>query len=371
MDPELVAKKLEYEAKKARLKELRMRLTCTICGAKPKTYCSTDCQRIDWRDRGHRKACKKIRADRAAEAARAEAPTPLPSPPREVVYGPAPRSQADEIRARIAAEHEAARARREANPEPEPTSARAAAALAPKVAVNARRRDDRRGDDVDVSRQSVRARARGARGQDADERRAVGRVLAQALRDHHGDGHEAAAHAREAAEAAGDEAPLQATTYRIYNVAVPFEADPGASASSEEVSAGLVAATRQQVKKLQEKGKKKKQKRATLRSVRHVVRKSLDARHRLPEPLWVYAADAARGDGFDVTVLERGEPVEVRGRDIGRLAARRSLVEESNFCFGEAARHVVRRETDDESAGTPKTSAVLRTLVFHGAPRRS
>jgi len=84
-------------------------------------YCSTDCQRIDWRDRGHRKACKKIRDERAAEAARAEAPTPPPSLP---VYGPAPRSHADEIRARIAAEHEAARARREANPEREPTSAR-------------------------------------------------------------------------------------------------------------------------------------------------------------------------------------------------------------------------------------------------------
>jgi TPR repeat protein len=41
-----------------------------------------------------------------------------------VFYGPAPRSHADEIRARIAAEHEAARVRREANPEPEPTSAR-------------------------------------------------------------------------------------------------------------------------------------------------------------------------------------------------------------------------------------------------------
>jgi TPR repeat protein len=39
-------------------------------------------------------------------------------------YGPAPRSHADEVRARIAAEHEAARARREANPEPEPQSAR-------------------------------------------------------------------------------------------------------------------------------------------------------------------------------------------------------------------------------------------------------
>jgi TPR repeat protein len=41
-----------------------------------------------------------------------------------VFYGPAPRSHADEIRARIAAEHEAARARREANPEREPLSAR-------------------------------------------------------------------------------------------------------------------------------------------------------------------------------------------------------------------------------------------------------
>jgi TPR repeat protein len=41
-----------------------------------------------------------------------------------VFYGPAPRSHADEIRARIAAEHDAARARREANPEREPLSAR-------------------------------------------------------------------------------------------------------------------------------------------------------------------------------------------------------------------------------------------------------
>ena len=131
MDPELIKKKLEYEERKARAKALQLRLTCTICGAKPRTllncpcgttqYCSTDCQRIDWRDRGHRKACKKIRDERAAEAARAEAPAP---PPRDVVYGPAPRSRADEIRARIAAEHEAARARREANPEPEPVSAR-------------------------------------------------------------------------------------------------------------------------------------------------------------------------------------------------------------------------------------------------------
>ena len=127
-------KQREYEAKKARAKALKLRLTCTICGANPKIllncpcgttqYCSTECQRIDWRDRGHRKACKKIRNERAAEAARPEAPTPPPSPPKEVVYGPAPRSHADEVRARIAAEHEAARLRREANPEPEPLNAR-------------------------------------------------------------------------------------------------------------------------------------------------------------------------------------------------------------------------------------------------------
>jgi len=128
MDPELIKKKREYEARKTRTK-LALNI-CTICGKKDArpckgcgttAYCSTDCQRIDWRDRGHRKACKKIQA---AEAARAEAPTRAPSPPRDVFYGPAPRSHADEVRARIAAEHEAARARREANPEREPLSAR-------------------------------------------------------------------------------------------------------------------------------------------------------------------------------------------------------------------------------------------------------
>ncbi|KAK7241134.1 hypothetical protein SO694_0005206 [Aureococcus anophagefferens] len=123
-EPEWRRKQEEYAQQKARAKALKLRITCTICGDKAKLncpYCSTDCQRIDWRDRDHRKACKKIRDERAAEAARADAPTP---PPEEVFYGPAPRSHADEIRARIAAEHEAARVRREANPEPEPVSAR-------------------------------------------------------------------------------------------------------------------------------------------------------------------------------------------------------------------------------------------------------
>ncbi|KAH8050632.1 5-formyltetrahydrofolate cyclo-ligase [Aureococcus anophagefferens] len=171
---------------------------------------------------------------------------------------------------------------------------------------------------------------------------------------------------------------LQATTYRIYNVAVPFEADPGASASSEEVSAGLVAATRQQVKKLQEKGKTKKKKRATLRSVRHVVRKSLDARHRLPEPRWVYVVDAevdgdlAESSGRCEALLR---PASSAPPAVASLAKKRRAVVvgcgpavSSRRCssgggFGVAV--LERGEPVEER----RTSAVLRTLVFHGAPR--
>ncbi len=125
-EPEWIVKKREYEERKNRTK-LALNI-CTICGKKDArrckgcgttAYCSTDCQRIDWRDRDHRNVCKKIQA---AGAAQDEAPTPPPSPP--VFYGPAPRSHADEVRERIAAEHEAARERREANPEPKPQSAR-------------------------------------------------------------------------------------------------------------------------------------------------------------------------------------------------------------------------------------------------------
>jgi uncharacterized FAD-dependent dehydrogenase len=41
--------------------------------------------------------------------------------------------------------------------------------------------------------------------------------------------------------------------------------------------------------------------------------------------------------GAEVTLLERGQPVEQRGRDIGALAVRRVFHSESNFCFGEVS----------------------------------
>ena len=163
-------------------------------------------------------------------------------------------------------------------------------------------------------------------------------------------------------------------TYRLYDVVVPQGADPGAAAPSSQLSPALKKACKKRVTK---KGR--------LRRVIRVVRKSLDVRKKLPEPRWTYVVDvecagalaeqpgrcerlegaspvavprAARprrrsavvvgsgpaglfaalqlaSDGCAVTLVERGEPVERRGRDIGRLMAGRQLQAQSNFCFGE------------------------------------
>ncbi|EPS69199.1 hypothetical protein M569_05569, partial [Genlisea aurea] len=74
--------------------------------------------------------------------------------------------------------------------------------------------------------------------------------------------------------------------------------------------------------------------------------------------------------GADVTVLERGETVEQRGRDIGALVVRRILQPESNFCFGEGGagtwsdgKLVTRIGKNNSSVVT-----VMKTLVRFGAP---
>ncbi|KAK4781305.1 hypothetical protein SAY87_017411 [Trapa incisa] len=74
--------------------------------------------------------------------------------------------------------------------------------------------------------------------------------------------------------------------------------------------------------------------------------------------------------GADVTLFERGQAVEQRGRDIGALAVRRILQLESNFCFGEGGagtwsdgKLVTRIGRNSESV-----LAVLNTLVHFGAP---
>ncbi|XP_078173443.1 FAD/NAD(P)-binding oxidoreductase family protein [Carex rostrata] len=87
-------------------------------------------------------------------------------------------------------------------------------------------------------------------------------------------------------------------------------------------------------------------------------------------PSGLFAALVLAEVGADVTLIERGQPVEQRGRDIGALVVRRVLSSESNFCFGEGGagtwsdgKLVTRIGRNSDSV-----QAVLRTLVQFGAP---
>lgn len=52
-------------------------------------------------------------------------------------------------------------------------------------------------------------------------------------------------------------------------------------------------------------------------------------------PSGLFAALVLAEFGAHVTLIERGQAVEERGRDIGALVVRKILDLESNFCFGE------------------------------------
>lgn len=52
-------------------------------------------------------------------------------------------------------------------------------------------------------------------------------------------------------------------------------------------------------------------------------------------PAGLFAALVMAETGAEVTVVERGQPVEGRGSDIGALMVRRLLNPESNLCYGE------------------------------------
>ena len=84
------------------------KLNCVKCKT---PYCSVACQTVDWKERGHKKECKRLVEANAAAAAKGGAPqeemsTPPPSPKPKaappVVDGPA-RGRADVARARAAA----------------------------------------------------------------------------------------------------------------------------------------------------------------------------------------------------------------------------------------------------------------------------
>lgn len=54
-------------------------------------------------------------------------------------------------------------------------------------------------------------------------------------------------------------------------------------------------------------------------------------------PAGLFAALQLAEAGVKVVLLERGQPVEGRGRDIGALFVRRRLNADSNLCFGEGS----------------------------------
>lgn len=51
-------------------------------------------------------------------------------------------------------------------------------------------------------------------------------------------------------------------------------------------------------------------------------------------PAGLFAALELAQAGLPVVLLERGQPVEKRGRDIGALFVRRKLNQDSNLCYG-------------------------------------
>eukprot|EP00804_Cyclotella_cryptica_P008136 CCRYP_004616-RC/>CCRYP_004616-RC protein AED:0.05 eAED:0.05 QI:123/0.62/0.77/1/0.37/0.44/9/2114/748 len=98
----------------------------------------------------------------------------------------------------------------------------------------------------------------------------------------------------------------------------------------------------------------------------------LDNRATLPKvliigagPAGLFCALSLASSGFKPIVLERGQPVEARGKSIGALIHRRSIDPESNFCTWSDGKLTTRIGRNSEPV-----RYVLETLVNYGAPKR-
>eukprot|EP00890_Picochlorum_soloecismus_P002019 jgi/Picsp_1/2818/NSC_01044-R1_protein len=87
-------------------------------------------------------------------------------------------------------------------------------------------------------------------------------------------------------------------------------------------------------------------------------------------PAGLFAALRVSSCGIPVVLLERGRPVEDRGRDIGALFVRKQVDPESNLCYGEggAGTWSDGKLTTRIGRNDDPVRKVLETLCFFGAP---
>ena len=98
--------------------------------------------------------------------------------------------------------------------------------------------------------------------------------------------------------------------------------------------------------------------------------KRQDERHAIvvgAGPAGLFAALELAESGMRVTLLERGQPVETRMRDIGRLRSRGELNTESNICFGEGGAGTYTDGKLYTRIKNPLVRNVLHTFVRFGA----
>eukprot|EP00850_Spirogloea_muscicola_P011538 SM000072S21172 [mRNA] locus=s72:150725:155364:+ [translate_table: standard] len=89
-------------------------------------------------------------------------------------------------------------------------------------------------------------------------------------------------------------------------------------------------------------------------------------------PGGLFAAMELAEAGQKVVLIERGQPVEARGRDIGALVVRKHIDKNSNFCFGEggAGTWSDGKLTTRIGKNSAEVRKVLNALVRFGAPSR-